>query len=214
MIMDSLKTKTIVAILGIVLVGATWWRLDGMTSAPSFEKPNPHIHQWMSKQGAKVLFVESHELPMVDIQLLLPAGSSYDGDCPGIASFTASMLDEGTKTMDSDAIALAFESIGAEFGAGASADSVSIGLRTLRDKGYFTQAISLLHQVLTEPTFPEKSVERLRQNKLRSYDMATQQPSFVARKAYIKALYGDQPYAITRLFPRYVFLHSGRRGES
>ena len=37
------------------------------------------IQTWQTAQGAKVLFVEAHELPMFDLRLTFAAGSSHDG---------------------------------------------------------------------------------------------------------------------------------------
>ncbi len=195
MMLDRLTTKLLVASLGMVLVTGAWLRLDAMVDDDvPLARPNPAVEHWQSKQGAEVLFIATHELPMVDLTLLLPAGSAFDANCPGVANFTAGMLDEGAADQDADAIAVAFESVGAAFSAGAGLDSVSVHLRTLRDPDYFDPAVKLLHQVLTEPNFPEPSMERMRNNLLRSYDIMAQQPGFTAQRTYLQALYGDQPY--------------------
>ena len=58
--------------------------LDG--KAPARRSLN--IQSWNTAEGARVLFVEAHELPMFDMRLLFAAGSSQDGANPGIALVT------------------------------------------------------------------------------------------------------------------------------
>ena len=38
----------------------------------------PNIQHWQSASGAKVLFVEDHDIPMLDVAVTLQAGSSFD----------------------------------------------------------------------------------------------------------------------------------------
>jgi zinc protease len=53
----------------------------------------PAIQHWQSASGAKVLFVENHDIPMLDVAVNLPAGSSFDAaDKSGVASLTHHLL--------------------------------------------------------------------------------------------------------------------------
>ena len=38
----------------------------------------PHIQQWQAASGARVYFVEDHDLPMLDIAVDFAAGSAFD----------------------------------------------------------------------------------------------------------------------------------------
>jgi zinc protease len=48
----------------------------------------PKVESWQTKRGAKVMFVHAPDLPMVDVRVVLDAGSARDGDLPGLAKFT------------------------------------------------------------------------------------------------------------------------------
>ena len=89
------------------------------------------IQSWKTAEGAKVLFVAAPELPMFDLRLTFAAGSSQDGDIPGLATLTNAMLNEGVAGKDVTAIAEGFESLGAEFGNGAYRDMAIASLRSL-----------------------------------------------------------------------------------
>ena len=62
----------------------------------SFAADIPTIQHFEGPGGIKVFLVESHANPMVEIKLLLRAGSAYDPkDKEGVASLTAWMFNEG-----------------------------------------------------------------------------------------------------------------------
>ena len=59
----------------------------------------PNIQHWQSASGAKVLFVEDHDIPMLDVAVTLQAGSSFDpADKSGVAGMTHGLLDAGPET--------------------------------------------------------------------------------------------------------------------
>src|SRR5258706_512022 len=61
----------------------------------------PDIQKTTLANGLRVQLVEHHELPTVAFNLVVQAGSDHDPVTqPGIASMTADLLDEGTKTRD------------------------------------------------------------------------------------------------------------------
>ena len=79
------------------------------------------IQTWNTPNGVKVLFVENHELPMIDVRLVFKAGSSRDGEQYGISSLVSGLLVEGTGDRSAEQIAAEFESVGAELGHDSSA---------------------------------------------------------------------------------------------
>lgn len=55
----------------------------------------PEIQSWNTSNGARVLFVAAPDLPMVDVRVVFDAGSARDGDTPGLADMTNSLLNDG-----------------------------------------------------------------------------------------------------------------------
>ena len=65
-----------------------------------------NIQTWTAPSGARVYFVESHDLPIVDLSIDFAAGSAYDpADKAGLAGFTRGLFDAGAGSLDEDAIA-------------------------------------------------------------------------------------------------------------
>lgn len=71
------------------------------------------IKSWTTSNGVKVLFVETHALPIIDATLTFKAGSSRDGDLHGISSLVNGLLVEGTGDLSAEQVAEGFESTGA-----------------------------------------------------------------------------------------------------
>ncbi len=156
---------------------------------------SPNIQQWQTSNGVKTLFASAPELPMLDIAITFDAGSGRDGDLPGIAQLTHSLLNAGTGTLDADAIAEEFENVGAQFSSSVNLDRSSVSLRSLTDESLLQPALSTFISVLTKPSFPEKDFERLKKQALISIKDSEQRPGDIASRAFYKAIYGDHPYS-------------------
>lgn len=154
-----------------------------------------NIQTWNTAEGAKVLFVESRELPMFDLRLTFAAGSSQDQKTPGIATLTNAMLNEGIKGKDVTAIAQGFEGLGADFGNGAYRDMAVASLRSLSATDKREPALKLFSEVLGKPTFPADSLSRIKNQLLASFEYQKQNPGAISSKALFKQVYGDHPYA-------------------
>lgn len=164
--------------------------LDG--KAPSHRTLN--IQNWKTAEGARVLFVEAHELPMFDLRLTFAAGSSHDGATPGIASLTNAMLNEGVAGKDVNAIAQGFEGLGADFGNGAYRDMAVASLRSLSATDKREPALKLFADVVGKPTFPKDALVRIKNQILAGFEYQKQNPGKLASLELFERLYGQHPY--------------------
>lgn len=164
--------------------------LDG--KAPARRALN--IQTWQTAEGAKVLFVEAHELPMFDMRLTFAAGSSQDQTLPGVAVLTNAMLNEGVKGKDVTAIAQGFEGLGADFSNGAYRDMAVASIRSLSAADKREPALKLFSEVVGKPTFPADSLTRIKNQLLASFEYQKQNPGSLAGKELFKQLYGNHPY--------------------
>ncbi|MNJ18752.1 Peptidase M16 inactive domain protein [compost metagenome] len=165
--------------------------LDG--KAPSRRQLN--IQTWNTAEGARVLFVEARELPMFDLRLTFAAGSSQDGDTPGLATLTNAMLNEGVAGKDVTAIAEGFEGLGADFGNGAYRDMAVATLRSLSAADKREPALKLFAEVVGKPTFPQGALDRIKNQMQAGFEYQKQNPGKLAGIALFEHLYGNHPYA-------------------
>jgi len=154
----------------------------------------PQIQKSMLSNGLQVWLVERHELPLVAFNLVLHAGSDQDPiGQPGLASMTADMLDEGTKTRDALQISEEIESIGASFGVRSSWDGSNVALGCLSK--FVSKGLDLFADVLLNPSFPVKEFDRLQKQRITSLMQQKDQARAIASNAFSRIIYGtSHPY--------------------
>lgn len=178
----------------IAVAGDDIDRTKRPASKPAPKVALPDIQKETLKNGLKIWLVEHHELPTVAFNLVIQAGSDHDPITqPGIASMTADVIDEGTKTRDALKISEEIETIGASFSTGSSWDGTFMTMSTLTK--HLDKALDVFTDVLLNPTFPEKDFERLRKQRLTALLQQRDQPPIIANNAYSHILYGsNHPY--------------------
>jgi len=154
----------------------------------------PPIHEFALDNGMKVLVVEKHDVPIVQLNLIVNAGSIADApDRPGIASLTADMLDEGAAGRSALEIADAFEMLGARFGVSAGLQSSIVSLRT--EKSRLTEALRHAADVILRPDFPATELDRIRAERLTGLVRMHDQPAAISAVLYGHTLFGkSHPY--------------------
>ncbi|MGM0594138.1 MAG: M16 family metallopeptidase [Pseudomonadota bacterium] len=155
----------------------------------------PEIQHWRTDNGARVYFVPTPELPMVDIRVVFDAGAARDGALPGLAKLTNAMLEEGAAGLDADTIARRLDNLGANFSASSHRDMATASLRSLTRAELLQPALETFTQLLSQPDFPERALERVRRQMLTGLQYKRQQPGDIASRAFYTTLYGEHPYA-------------------
>ena len=153
------------------------------------------IQHWQTSNGARVYFAPAPELPMVDIQLVFNAGSARDGDRPGLAQLTHTLLDKGADGLSANQIAEQLEGVGARLGGDSMRDMATLNLRSLSDAKYLQPAVAVFAKLVAQPDFNADDLNRERERMLIGLQYAQQQPEAVSEKAFYAALYGAHPYA-------------------
>lgn len=155
----------------------------------------PAIQHWTTGNGAKVYFVPAKEIPIVDVRVVFDAGAARDAGKPGLAALTNSLLAEGAGKLDADMIADRLDNVGALLGNGSLRDMAWLSVRSLSDEEVLRNTIGLMSLILSKPTFPESSFKRQQKRMLVGLKAIMQDPSSLAEKAFMKAVYGEHPYA-------------------
>lgn len=153
------------------------------------------IAHWTTPNGARVYFVQSEALPIVDVQVVYDAGAARDRDKNGVAHLTNSLLLEGAKDLDAAQIARQLDRIGAEISTHVYRDMASVSLKSLSKAQYLEPAIETLGKILSEPTFEQEAFEREKNNAIISLKNQAQSPSSIASKTFYQSVFAEQPYA-------------------
>jgi zinc protease len=109
---------------------------------------------------------------------------------PGLASFTARMLQQGTTTRSAPQIADRAADLGTAISTRASLDSSRVGTESLTRN--FADVLELLADVVLHPTFPQTEIDRVRSERLASLVQEKDDPFSVASRVSSAALYGTK----------------------
>ena len=155
----------------------------------------PKIQHWQAPSGARVYFVENHDLPMLDVAVNFAAGCAFGaGDKLGVAGLTHGLLDLGAQDLSEDDIARKLADIGAQMGGSFDADRSAFSLRTLSNAAERDAALDILARVLQQPLFPDAVLTREKMRLIASLKEAETKPEHLAEKAFGKAVFGVHPY--------------------
>ncbi len=156
------------------------------------------IQHWTAPSGARVFFVETHALPMLDVQIDFAAGTAYDPPGKaGTAALTQTVIDLGAEGMDETAISNRLADLGAMLSGNIDRERASIGLRTLSAEDKRTPALNVLRAVLSTPQFPEAVFEREQARSVAALKESLTQPDTIANRAFWAALYPNHPYGVS-----------------
>jgi zinc protease len=149
----------------------------------------PEILERQLSNGLRVRIVEQHELPVVQMSLLVLTGTDADARGRyGIASLTSAMLTAGAGSRSAVEIADALDVLLANLSASSGPDSSSLQLYV--PAGGLADALPLMADVSQRPTFPKPALERLRQQRLATLLNARGDPDAIAALAFARAIYG------------------------
>ena len=154
----------------------------------------PEITEWQTEAGARVLFVQTSAVPMVQARVTFAAGSARDGEHPGIARLTSNLLMSGTRERDADALARALEDVGARVSTGSARDMGWVELRALAEPDKLQPAVEHVRELLAQPAFPAKEIARLKDQQRTQLQNRAQSPGAIASRRFWEAAYADHPY--------------------
>ena len=149
--------------------------------------------------GLTLILNERRGLPLVAASVVLRTGSDSNPlDKPGLANFTAAMLDEGTATRSALQIADQVAQIGGSLGTGSSMDATTISGRSLSKN--FASLLDVMADVTLHPSFPAEELDRQRSQRLGQLTQIRDNPSQVAGQVTAMVLYGDKhPYGYSEI---------------
>jgi zinc protease len=159
----------------------------------------PHIQELDHAKSIRSLFIQSHALPMVDLQLTFNAGSARDQEIApglaGLATMAAKLINEGTSRYNANEIASKFEDLGAQMSVQSQRDMFIIRLRALSDPKKLNEAVNLLIHVINEAEFKAKSIENSNKNTQIGQKQLQENPSKLMGVRFYRTIYGQHPYA-------------------
>jgi predicted Zn-dependent peptidase len=160
--------------------------------------PELHVPGWSKAtltNGAELVVVERHALPLVSVNVNFVGGTAQfePADKTGVGGMVGAMMLEGTKTRTGDQISEATQALGSAISGGVGQEVGSLSFLVMKDN--LEPMLAVLEDVLVNPSFPEAALERLRGRTLIGLQQTKDRTSGVAASVFPKILYtSDQPY--------------------
>ncbi|MEO7192932.1 MAG: pitrilysin family protein [Vicinamibacterales bacterium] len=145
--------------------------------------------------GVHLIVLEDHRTPEVSFQMLIEgAGGYYDPPAlPGLASFTAALMREGTTTKTSEQLSEQLDRLaaGVNVGAGISSPFATVGGSGLTNN--LDTVLAVMADVLLNPSFTQAEIDRYKTRTRAGLVQQRTQPAFLAQERLNRVLYGDHP---------------------
>jgi predicted Zn-dependent peptidase len=196
--MKTLLKFTFVFVFAVLVSTQIFAQEVDRTKQPVLPSPKslqlPAIQKFTLSNGLQVVLMEKHQVPLVQLNLTIKAGSVNDpAGKVGLANLTFDMIDEGAAGKSSLEIADAIDFLGATIRTGAGVHSSSVSLHTPLSK--FDDALKIMSDIILRPDFPQKELDRKKKDRLTSLMQMHDQPTAIAGAAFNKILFGkDHPY--------------------
>jgi zinc protease len=196
---NSVRVLTVCVALAVATFPA-WSQqaLDRTKVPPPGRAPALHVPVWTKAKlanGAELVVSGKHNLPLVSFSIVIMGGASQfePADRRGLAGIAASMMNEGTKLRDGDALSNALQLLGTNVAVQIGSESGSIGFTSTTGK--FADTLDILADMLLNSTCPADALERLRAQRLVALEQAKAQPGSIAMRVFPRVLYGTaHPY--------------------
>jgi zinc protease len=140
--------------------------------------------------GLELIVANRSTVPVVNLSMSFDAGYASDqfGE-PGTSSLAMTMLDEGTRKRGALEISDELARLGASFSARSSIDSSSVGISALKEN--LDESLELYADLVLNPSFPDKELERLRKMRLAQIQQEKTQPLAIALRIVPALMYGE-----------------------
>lgn len=169
--------------------------LDRTKAPPVGPTPAFKVPSWSMdtlSNGARLVVVERHDLPIVTFSIHFNGGANQLGTKEGVSDFVGAMMREGTTTRTADQLTNQLALLGTNVGFSIGEESGSAGFSSLSRT--FDPTLSIMMDMMRHSTFPAPALERLRAQALAGYTRGQDVVGVVASEIAPKLLYGDQPY--------------------
>jgi zinc protease len=152
----------------------------------------PEYEKYTLPNGLTLYLMEQHEVPLVYVNAIFPAGAVWDGEQNGLAALTADALLFGSKNYTKDQIEQSFDFLGASISANAGTEAAKVSASFKKDD--FEKLFPIFSDIIKNPTFPQVEVEKRKQRWIAELEQDRESPRRVIRNYFNKFVFGDMPY--------------------
>jgi zinc protease len=157
--------------------------------------PDPEVTiptVWTSSlsNGMKLYGIKQSELPLVQYSIIISGGHLLDAmDKAGVASLTASSMNEGTKNKTPEELEDAIKLLGASISFYGGSENITVSVRTLARN--FEKTIGLVEEMLFEPRWDDEQFNLAKSRVINNLKRNKANPSYLASNELYKLIFGE-----------------------
>jgi zinc protease len=157
---------------------------------PDPEVTIPKVWSSSLSNGMKIYGIKQSELPLVQYSIVISGGHLLDAlDKAGVASMTASLMNEGTKNKTPEELEDAIRLLGANISFSGGTENITVRVSTLARN--FEKTISLVEEMLFEPRWDEEQFNLAKSRVINNLKRNKANPSYLASNTLYKLIFGD-----------------------
>ncbi len=154
----------------------------------------PTVEETTLDNGITVFFAKRDAVPTVRVTMSFDSGYASDPkEQAGLTNMMTNLMDEGTTSLNANQLAEAMERFGANLNVGANLDRTTASLTTVNVN--LGGSLDLLADIIKNPSFNERDLERVRAQTLNRIKSEEGQPQAIAFRTLPPLIYGkSHPY--------------------
>jgi zinc protease len=153
----------------------------------------PSIESFELINGLNVFYSPKPKLPIVKLNLMVPAGSRFDAyGHEGLAYLTSLLIDEGAGKYNALQLASEIDKLGSSIEVSTSVDYIFLSLTSLTEN--FERTLELFSLIFKSPLFDNESFEREKKKHLTKILQSFDDSSYIAANAFQRNIFKGTPY--------------------
>jgi zinc protease len=150
----------------------------------------PALQRTTLSNGLKVILLERHSAPLVNLALAVDAGYATDaGGKAGLASLALGLMTEGTSSRDTFRISDDLDALGAQLATASSVDQSIVRLGAV--PAHLGRSLDIYADVIRNPSFPADIFELQRGRRVSQIRQEKATPAALAQRVIPRLIYGD-----------------------
>ncbi|MDP3937944.1 MAG: pitrilysin family protein [Deltaproteobacteria bacterium] len=156
------------------------------------------VHRETLPNGVRLIIKESHAVPLVAIRSVMQGGLAFESAATnGISDFVGTLLTKGTRRRSAERIAEEIERIAGSIEGHSGRNSLGVEIEVLSP--HFDRAVDLMAEVLREPAFHPREIEKTRRDTLAAISRRQDNLGGYAIDLFTSTLYRRHPYRLSSL---------------
>lgn len=144
----------------------------------------------MEKDGMKMIYAKSDEIPAVVLSLGFKGGrmlEQNDLSKVGVANMFANMMDEDTRKHSAEEMSVLLDKLGSSISIGADLDETSVTVRCLKKN--LDATLALLEERIMQPKFTQEAFDRIQNQTLENIKNSKTRAAVMASNVYNRVSY-------------------------